>query len=246
MASIIRDPNGRKRISFTSGDGDRKTIRLGKLSVRDAESFKLRIEALLSCQFAGVAPDVDLSRWLGELPDAMYEKLVTVELVEPRERAVSVTLGEMLAAYFQTVDVKPSTLTRMEQAKRTLIKHFGNDVDVGTITRAEAEAWRKGLKDHGYANATISRTVRLARQFIRWGVEQGLVEHNVFEGLKAGSQTNSKRQVFVTQEAIAKVIEAAPDAEWRLLIALGRGWVGCASRREAVASCGGVMWTGQH
>jgi len=32
MASISRDPNGRRRILFMSKDGSRKTLRLGKMS----------------------------------------------------------------------------------------------------------------------------------------------------------------------------------------------------------------------
>ena len=42
MASIVRDPNGRKRILFFNADGNRKVIRLGKMSQRQAEAVKLR------------------------------------------------------------------------------------------------------------------------------------------------------------------------------------------------------------
>jgi len=45
---------------------------------------------------------------------------------------------------------------------------------------------------------------------------------NPIAALKAGSQVNMARAVFVSRDTIAKVIDAAPDAEWRLLIALSR------------------------
>jgi hypothetical protein len=47
MATIGSDPNGRKRILFVAGDGTRKTIRLGKASMRQAETFKVKVEDLV-------------------------------------------------------------------------------------------------------------------------------------------------------------------------------------------------------
>lgn len=64
--------------------------------------------------------------------------------------------------------------------------------------------------------------VRYARQLFRWGMRRGPAKANPFEDLKAGPQTNVARQVFIDRATIAKVLEAAPDAEWRLLISLSR------------------------
>ena len=46
MASISNDPNGRRRIQFIDGHGNRKTIRLGKVSQRHATAFKVKLEDL--------------------------------------------------------------------------------------------------------------------------------------------------------------------------------------------------------
>ena len=48
MASISKQPNGRKTIQFVAPDGKRKSIRLGKVSLRAAEAVKLKIEHLAS------------------------------------------------------------------------------------------------------------------------------------------------------------------------------------------------------
>lgn len=53
-------------------------------------------------------------------------------------------------------------------------------------------------------------------------MRRGLTKGNPFSELKAGTQVNTARAVFVSRESIAKVIDAAPDAQWRLLIALSR------------------------
>ena len=46
MASIGNDPNGAKRILFMA-NGKRKTIRLGKATMRQALAFKVKVEALI-------------------------------------------------------------------------------------------------------------------------------------------------------------------------------------------------------
>jgi hypothetical protein len=45
MATIGSDGN-RRRILFVAGDGKRKTIRIGEMSLTQAEKFKTKIEAL--------------------------------------------------------------------------------------------------------------------------------------------------------------------------------------------------------
>lgn len=222
MASISRDANGTKRVLFTDGDGERRAVRLGDVSVKAAEDFQRRIEALLQDKELHRPHDVELATWLSRLSDRMYARLVRVELVEPREKAEAVTLEKLLTAFFAAVDVKPSTLVRMKQAETALVTHFGPDRNVATIHEADAEAWRAKLKELGYAPATISRTVLYARQVFRWAMRLGKSSANPFANLKAGAQVNAARSVFVDRATIAKVIDAAPDAEWRLVIALSR------------------------
>jgi integrase len=64
--------------------------------------------------------------------------------------------------------------------------------------------------------------VKLARQFFRWGMKRGMVEHNPFADVKAGTETNPARLHFVDRDTIARVMDAAPSIQWRLLIALSR------------------------
>lgn len=43
---------------------------------------------------------------------------------------------------------------------------------------------------------------------------------DLFQDLKATSKVNDKRQRFVDRETVDRIIKTAPDAEWRLIIAL--------------------------
>ena len=46
MASINREPNGRRTVQFIGADGKRRSVRLGKVPQRTAEAIKVRIEHL--------------------------------------------------------------------------------------------------------------------------------------------------------------------------------------------------------
>ena len=54
MASIAQRPNGHKWVHFTGPDGSRKTVRLGKASMRDAQMVKSYVERMLPNVAMGV------------------------------------------------------------------------------------------------------------------------------------------------------------------------------------------------
>jgi integrase len=225
MASIGREgERGElKRIIYRDAAGKQQSLRLGKCSERAATNAQAGFERVYEAHRVGSTIHPDGVRWLEAIDDRLHARVVRLGLgVEPRKAADVVTLGGLLAAFFAGVDVKPATRVRMKQAETVLVGYFTKTRDVATINLADADGWRANLKTLGYAPATIARTVIYARQVWRWAVRRGMAKANPFAELKAGSQTNTARQVFIDRATIAKVIEAAPDAEWRLLIALSR------------------------
>ena len=222
MASLAFDKSGTTRLLFTDQTGKRRTIRLGKIDRQSARSFKAFAERLIASQRLGTSIDPQTTAWLASLSDPIHERLARVGLAEPRERSETPTLGRVLDAYFKAADGKVSTRTRAGQARRHLESHFGDDFDMRAITLTKADEWRAALVEAGYAEATISRTVRYARQFAEWAMKRGMIDANPFADLRAGSQSNQENTVFVERDTIDRVIDEAPSAEWRLLIALSR------------------------
>lgn len=224
MASIAWEgENGDlAKITFRDAAGRQKSLRLGRCAKRTAQNALTGLERVLESLRAGSTIHPDGVAWLEAIDDRIYARVVALGLAEPRKGAVSVTLGGLLASFFAGVAVKPASRVRMKQAESALVDHFTKERDVATIGEADADEWRASLTKAGYAPATISRTVLYARQVFKWAMRRGLAKGNPFAELKAGSQVNTARAVFVSRENIAKVIDAAPDAEWRLLIALSR------------------------
>ena len=91
------------------------------------------------------------------------------------------------------------------------------------------------MRDAGLADATISKRVKTARQIFRKAVRWKLLADNPFDDVKAGGKTNRSRMRFVTREEAHAVMDACPDAEWRLLFALSRfGGLRCPSEHIAL------------
>ena len=116
MASIGNDKGGRKRVLFVAPDGRRKTIRLGKVSKRIAETAKFHIEGLLTAKLAGHSPDPETAKWLDGTGDVLYKRLSKVGLVSPRSSQSSVMLGDFLNSYIDSrTDIKPQTKKNLQQ-----------------------------------------------------------------------------------------------------------------------------------
>jgi hypothetical protein len=167
MASVIRDPGGRKRLQFVAPSGKLKTVYLGKMELRQAQAIQVKVEAILAAGAAGIPIDGETARWVGGLPARLADKFAKAGLVAQRARSVGTTLKDLLDAFFETVDVKAGTRRTYEQTRRCLEDHFDPGTPLLAITPIEAVRWRQGLKEDGLAAATISKRVKTARQIFK-------------------------------------------------------------------------------
>lgn len=233
MASIANDPGGRRRILFLNKKGDRKTIWLGKVSKRTAGEIKTKVESINTAAIAGHSIDGETAEWLGKIGDQLHAKLAAGGLVMPRQPLAAVkqaSLGDFLQSYIAgRTDVKPNTNKNLEATRGHLVDYFGIDKALEAITVADAKRWEIWLKEK-FAKATIGRTIRRAKQFFQAAIDAEIISKNPFAKIKSPSQVNDARKFFVTLETAYKVLDACPDAEWRLLFALSRfGGLRCPS-----------------
>jgi integrase len=223
MASISRDKDGRCTIQFYGGDGRRRTIRLGKLSRKDADKFRFRVEALLASRLANLSVDNETAGWLGGLSDRTAARLAAAGLIPRRAAVETPTLAKFIADFVAGHQgAKKMSRVNLDLAGKRLVRFFGAGRRLGEITPGEADQFAAWLRGQGYAQATASRTVNYAKQFFRAAQRRRVIPENPFADLKCGSQTNERRKVFVTRETTEKVLAACPDHEWQLIVALAR------------------------
>ena len=236
MASIGHDTGGRRRILFVAGDGRRKTIRLGRISQRQAEAVRGHVENLVAAALTAHAPPDETSRWVAALPDLWRKRLAAVGLVaaaEPKpEPEPKQTLGAFLADYMaKRPDIKPSTRVALGQCIRYLTEYFRADRPIDIITPSDADDWCAHLKGTlGLADNTVRRRSGAAKQLFKAAVRKRLLTENPFVGLKSTVRGNPAREHFIKADVAQKVLAACPDAEWRLIFALCRfGGLRCPS-----------------
>ncbi len=151
-------------------------------------------------------------------------------------------MGPFLDVYIKgRANLKPNTRRNYESTRKHLLDHFECDRQLAEITQGEADEWRETLLQK-YSPATVSREVKRARQFFRAAVRKRLIAENPFADLSTPAQVNASREHFVTCDVIEQVIEACPDAEWRLIVALSRyGGLRCPSEHLKL-TWGDVDW----
>lgn len=227
MASITREPNGRRKIQFAGIDGKRHSVRLGKVSQRDAEGFKRKVETLLSAQIGGHAIDAETSRWLASLPSLLHRRLSKVGLTEARAEA---TLKPFIASYIAgRVDVKPATKEIWSQGEKGLIDFLEADRQLRHITPGESDQYKQHLVASGLAPMTVQKRLRFAKTIFRAAMRHRLIETNPFPEVSIKAVTLARTR-FVKPDETAKLLNAAPDHHWRAIIGLARyGGLRCPS-----------------
>ncbi len=219
MASISKSGNGLRTIQFVGGDGKRRSIRLGKVTQRQAEAVKYRVESLNAAMISKCPLDGDTAAWVAGIGDDLADKLAAVGLIP---RRASSQLGEFLSSYITgRSDIKPRTRINLEACKARLVEFFGESKALNDISQGDADDWVIWLKGQ-YASGTTGRTIKRAKQFFKAAVRSRLIPSSPFADVKGSAVTDQTRRFFVTQDVTAKVLDACPDAEWRLIVALAR------------------------
>ena len=229
MASISKDKNGTKRIVYYNADKKQECIRLGNITVKDAQTIKVHVENLLSAQAMKVSVATETADWLGKIPDALYTKFVQKGFVPPRK--VVGTLGEMIPKVIseKSVGNARATAAVYEQARESLYRYFGEDRRVDKITPTEVKEYSLWLakngrlkKPGGLSPKTVSKRMQHAFSFFDKMIEKEIISRNPFKGLVQKVTVDDKRNRYIDEATILKIMEHASDAEWRLIIALWR------------------------
>jgi integrase len=236
MASICRDPDGRRRIQFVASDGNRKQIRLGKVTQRAADTVKLKIEALVSATITGHSLDDATSRWVAGLDKTMAGKLAKAGLIARREFA---SLENFITGYIDSrTDVEPETRRAWRQVRDRLVVCFGASRPLKGVSKEDAANWRQELVNGGLADATVRKYTGYAKHFFSVAVERDLLSASPFSKLVSGSVGNDDRQCLVSLDATYRLIDTCPNSDWRLIVALSRfGGLRCPSEHLKLRWC---------
>jgi integrase len=169
------------------------------------------------------SPDSETSRWVDGVDDLLHKRLSAAGLVTPRVIAGPVKSRTIAAVFDKLIATKkkPATIAALTNAKKKLVAFLGTK-PVGEIVKRDVEQWRESLVKESLAENTVRRLIGYGHQAAALALSEKWMTVNPFADFEQRCVESRDRQEFIAQETIAKVIDAAPDAEWRLLIALAR------------------------
>ena len=189
-------------------------------AMRYAESIKVKIEDLASAMSHHHAPRDDTACWVAALDDCMIAKLERVGLIPPR---ITITLEEWLEQYLaeRKDDLKPESLRKLQQTKTKMLAFFDTGTEFRKITVQQATGWRQFLRTLKLSEAAIKTHSGNAKTMVNEAIQRKLIEDNPFAFLRSGP-TPSMYSRYVTPEDSARMIDACPNTEWKLLFGLAR------------------------
>ncbi len=193
------------------------------------------MEALVASKISGKPISRETSVWLANIGTALHDKLAKSGLIDHRKtNAGGSLLGPFIDAYLASRDdLKPNTLVAFVQTRKAMMRHFGEEKPIGEINAGDADEWAAALRKD-YSPASVATFVKKARQMFRHAVRKKMISESPFASRRVPSQVNKSREEFVSRETISQVIEAAPNVEWRLIIALAR-YAGLRTPSETLA-----------
>lgn len=231
MATVskVKGKNGTSYyVQLSPGENpQRPKITLGACGLKDANTARGHIEKLANRVGNEIAPSTQ--EWICKLPESIRVRLERLGLVEAR--GSQWTVSAFVANYIeQRADVKEQTRRKWRDVESKLNAFFRGD-SIADVTVQHAKNFRMYLQTTvGLSDNTIRRHIGIARQFFNAAVEDELIKKNPFRGQAVSVRPNEARFFFVTPEIAKKVLEACPDAQWRLIFGLVRfGGLRCPS-----------------
>ena len=226
MASVNKDSKG-WRIQFVDSNGTRKTIRLSgipKMNQLRAEQISRYVDELNGAKCSKGTIDRQTAKWLADIGQVLHDKLSRCGLVESRS---STMLSDFMTEYLadaKTADGRPAaknTLKKWKQAQAVLAKYFGNR-HLRDITHDDAVKFRRWLDSTALGENGKRTHIGVAKMFFNAAKRRKLVDENPFEFQKASLVIDRSRDFFLTRDNTIKILNACPDNQWRLMIALWR------------------------
>lgn len=225
MATFFPNKAGQYSVQFSLG-GVRKTFYIGRVSMREAEEFSLRLSLLVEFAECKRPPDAATQRWLAELRPNHAAKLAALGLAA--ERGPS-TLAELCDFCTARANVEPNSLVKYHDATASLVAFFGADQPYHLITEHHAEAFRNWLlspaarrKGGGpLAETTAKKRLEQCSLYFTAAIDRGWLVSSPFRKLSIVAGDTSERMHYVTLAEVDAIMAAA-RYDMRLMIAFAR------------------------
>ncbi|MEM6853029.1 MAG: tyrosine-type recombinase/integrase [Planctomycetota bacterium] len=236
MASLSSNAAKGFTVYIKRPNGKRYPVRLGKIGKRRAEGVRGHLHELEQSTLRGIAPPPDTRQWADGITGEFRRKLALAGLVEARSTESLSGLIELLREK-KSGTVKQSTMEKAEQAWSSMLRCWGDQRRLDSLTLGDGDDLVDSLRAQGLANGTIHKRISDCRSGLEWAVRRRLLAFNPLDGLRLPSAPDASRVRYIDADDCRRIMEYLPTAELRLAFAMGR-WGGLRINSELI----GMRW----
>lgn len=248
MATIGTYQTNKRRVLFTTSNGKRHTLYLGKTSKTAARDIGQHVDHLIRCDRTGEEPRLTTQEWIATLPAKwpnIAKKLDALQLIQ-----VGVAADHVFADFVEMYiasrkDVAAGTTKTWGQASQKVRQFFGRRT-MRSLTVKDGKDFLRWLKTPkelggaGHKGETPSKHLGHVRGFLNEAVDAEIISINPFNRVRARRTPQPGRRKIVNTADVLRVIAVAPDAEMRAIIALSF-WGGLRTPSEHMQMTWGMI-----
>ena len=161
----------------------------------------------------------------GTLTTGRAEELIRTMLRTANPDAVDGSFKRFSAAWLdmKEKDTVPETSKSYRDAVKYALRSLGSKAEASLhkITVGDMEKLQADLVAAGLRAKTVNDHMSLIRRILESAVQKDLIAKNPARPIKGRSKADSKKRAPFTLPEVRKLIQAAPDTEWKGLVTLG-------------------------
>jgi len=211
----------------------RRTLHLGGKRYDRKTALRLKdvIERLLYYRWnPDVIPDKMTMHWLQHAPEEIRDKLARAGLIAVDEKKTCKHLWEAFLNHKK--DLKPSTIDSYKACQTFFFETFLPTEPIEKITSDRLSEWRTSLLVKN-ASTSVACYMKVLKTVFNFAVDRDWLAKSPLRKIPTGSFKNKKARRKITLAEYAKLLEACPSQEWRVIIALARiGGLRCPSELQ--------------
>lgn len=229
-------------VQFRLG-GKTKSLFLGrKYSQRQSEEVKRAVEEVVFALETGGELSQKTRYFLATVSDDLRTRFENAGLLRRERRLTCRELWDAFESAKERQGLAANTLENQRTNRFYFFRFFDEGRYADEITLADAKDWvaalpgfrRRGVEP--LSSATLRGAIKTAKTVFNWAVENELLEKSVFDKrVRGGDWINKSRERYVTPSEYYRLLDAAPNKTWRVIIALSRiGALRCPSETTAL------------
>jgi hypothetical protein len=168
-----------KRVSVNMGPAFRVNFSKGWLAREKTENaiYRGHVRAMILAREQNDPLPKVAAAWVKGLHPSLRSKLEKVGLLEPENKPEPkpekpvIPMDEFIKGYIEKrAGIKPTTVLSWDVSRKRIIKHFGKDRPIDSVTEQDAVDFRDAMLRWGLTENTARKTIAIARQFFETAI----------------------------------------------------------------------------